>query len=166
MCRAPAVSTQHYGIGTSGNPYNGWVDCGVTPGVPKGCMTNHWLNPAPRIGFAFDPNGDGKWAIRGGYGIFFEHTNGNESNTESLEHESKSTSHTTSVVNISGYANLNSGLLGGAGTHSVDGLCRFQARPSGLTCSSGTWISSTILARDRRHAVLCGQRRRSPDPLV
>jgi Carboxypeptidase regulatory-like domain/TonB-dependent Receptor Plug Domain len=96
----------------TGNPYNGWVDCGVTPGVPKGCMSNHWFNPAPRVGFAFDPRGDGKWAIRGGYGIFFEHTNGNESNTDLLEPDNIKTQ-TTSVVNISGYANLNSGLLGG-----------------------------------------------------
>jgi carboxypeptidase family protein/TonB-dependent receptor-like protein len=95
-----------------GNPYNGWVDCGVTPGVPAGCMTNHWWNPAPRVGFAFDPFGDGKWAIRGGYGIFFEHTNGNESNTDLLEPDNIKTQ-TTSVVNISGYANLNSSLLGG-----------------------------------------------------
>jgi hypothetical protein len=97
-----------------GNPYNGWVDCGVTPGVPRGCMQNHWWNPAPRIGFAFDPKGNGKWAIRGGYGIFFEHTNGNEANTESLEQYNVNTQ-TTSVVNVSGYANLNSSLLG-AGT--------------------------------------------------
>ena len=97
-----------------GNPYNGWVDCGVTPGVPAGCMSNHWINPAPRVGFAFDPFGDGKWAIRGGYGIFFEHTNGNESNTDLLEPDNIKTQ-TTSVVNISGYANLNSSLLG-AGT--------------------------------------------------
>ncbi len=96
----------------TGNPYNGWVDCGVTPGVPTGCMTNHWWNPAPRVGFAFDPKGDGKWAIRGGYGIFFEHTNGNESNTDLLEPDNIH-SQTTSVVNISGYDNLNSGLLGG-----------------------------------------------------
>ncbi len=107
-----------------GNPYNGWVDCGVTPGVPAGCMENHWWNPAPRIGFAFDPNGDGKWAIRGGYGIFFEHTNGNESNTESLEYTSKSTP-ITSIPNplsgsrcgaVSGYNCLNSSLLGVSGS--------------------------------------------------
>ncbi|HZW96918.1 MAG TPA: carboxypeptidase regulatory-like domain-containing protein [Candidatus Eremiobacteraceae bacterium] len=98
-----------------GNPHNGWVDCGVTPGVPSGCLKNHWWNPAPRIGFAFDPKGDGKWAIRGGYGIFFEHTNGNEANTESLEQYNINTQ-TTSVVNVSGYNNLNSGLLGGGTT--------------------------------------------------
>ena len=106
-----------------GNPYNGWVDCGVTPGVPVGCLKNKWWNPAPRIGFAFDPKGDGKWAIRGGYGIFFEHTNGNESNTESLEYESKSTP-ITSIPNplnaascgaTSGYDCLNSSLLGVSG---------------------------------------------------
>jgi hypothetical protein len=106
-----------------GNPFNGWVDCGVTPGVPAGCLKNHWWNPAPRVGFAFDPKGDGKWAIRGGYGIFFEHTNGNESNTESLEYESKSTP-ITSIPNplngsscgaLSGYNCLNSSLLGVSG---------------------------------------------------
>jgi hypothetical protein len=107
-----------------GNPYNGWVDCGVTPGIPTGCLKNHWWNPAPRIGFAFDPKGDGKWAIRGGYGIFFEHTNGNESNTEALEPYSKSTPTTTTPGSISaatcngvtGYDCLNSSLLGAAGS--------------------------------------------------
>ncbi|HVI10883.1 MAG TPA: carboxypeptidase regulatory-like domain-containing protein [Candidatus Binatia bacterium] len=98
-----------------GNPYNGWVDCGVTPGVPAGCMTNRWWNPAPRIGFAFDPKGDGRWAIRGGYGIFFEHTNGNEANTESLEQYNINTQ-TTSVVNVAGYNNLTPALLGGGTT--------------------------------------------------
>jgi hypothetical protein len=89
----------------SGNPFNGFVQCGGPGGttlVPgpiltafpgatiagtslPGCQKGHLFNPSPRIGFAWDPHGDGKMAIRGGYGVFFEYGNGNEANAESLE---------------------------------------------------------------------------------
>jgi hypothetical protein len=109
----------------TGNPLNGMVQCGgkggaITPlpgypssvgaSSPVGCLKGHLFNPAPRIGFAWDPKGDGRMAIRGGYGVFFEHTNGNEGNTESLE-GSPPLVLTAKQFNITGYGSVGGGLL-------------------------------------------------------
>lgn len=95
------------------NPFNGFIQCGAPsnkyPGItagPTGCMQNKYMNPGPRLGFAYDPSGDGKWAIRGGYGIFFEHMNGNEANAESLQGGPSPLVQNGSVGAIAGYANV------------------------------------------------------------
>ncbi len=54
-------------------------------------------------------SGNGKLSVRGGYGIFFEHTNGNESNSEALE-GSAPVVQTPNKYNFIGYNNA-----GGAG---------------------------------------------------
>jgi hypothetical protein len=41
-------------------------------GVNKNFTSDHWLNLSPRLGFVFDPKGDGKTTIRAGGGILFD----------------------------------------------------------------------------------------------
>jgi Carboxypeptidase regulatory-like domain/TonB-dependent Receptor Plug Domain len=114
-------TSQLLNIGPGQSLYNGLVQCGASsstvPGVSggtTGCMKNKWVNPGPRIGFAYDPFGDGKWAIRGGYGIFFEHMNGNEANAEALQFSASPISVNGGVSNIVGYGNVG-GAAGPAG---------------------------------------------------
>jgi Carboxypeptidase regulatory-like domain/TonB-dependent Receptor Plug Domain len=118
-------------IAGPGNPFNGIVQCGgkggtsdipgptlasfpqATVGASQydGCLKGHLFNPAPRIGFAWDPKGDGKMAIRGGYGVFFEHTNGNEGNTESLEGPDPPFVLQASQFNATSYSSIGGGFL-------------------------------------------------------
>ena len=55
----------------SGDPFNGTIDTNM-PGVPHGLRANSGIKTGPRFGFAYDPIGNGKMAIRGGFGMFVD----------------------------------------------------------------------------------------------
>lgn len=90
---APRVSPSDGTLQTTGDPYNGIVIFGngfpeaakgripaasdaslsrLFVGLPRGGTRTDWGDWGPRLGFSFDPMGNGKAAIRGGFGIFYD----------------------------------------------------------------------------------------------
>ena len=51
------------------------------PGIERGVIKTAWNHLSPRVGFVWDPLGDGKTAIRAAGGIFYGSISGNEWNT-------------------------------------------------------------------------------------
>lgn len=64
-------------VPNSGNPATGLQTLGVN-GVSSNPYTQAAIAYGPRLGFAYDVMGDGKTAIRGGWGLFYNRLDGNQ----------------------------------------------------------------------------------------
>ncbi len=60
----------------TGDPANG-MKIGGKDGYPPGMYTTPWLHVGPRLGFAYDLFGNGRTALRGGFGMFKDRPQGN-----------------------------------------------------------------------------------------
>ena len=75
----PGVQSQRYSGAPLGILYPG------DPGVPAGGVDPRWMNFGPRLGFAWDVMGDGRTAVRGGYGVFFDQVNTIATNSQATQ---------------------------------------------------------------------------------
>jgi Carboxypeptidase regulatory-like domain len=88
---------------------NGLLECGVSP-IPKGCSKSYRGTFSPRFGFSWDPVGNGKTAIRGGYAMTWDSSN--PLHAGAGFNGNPPTATTLNAFNLSGYQNIMPGPLG------------------------------------------------------
>jgi Carboxypeptidase regulatory-like domain/TonB-dependent Receptor Plug Domain len=124
--------TQGSIIPGSGNPYNGMIQEG-TNGLPKGGLNFRWNNFGPRLGFAYDVFGDGRTALRGGFGIFYERYQQNVFNFGGISNPPLVY---TPIIYGGNIGNISPGLVNGAPLRPASGVLSSD-RPGNIPTTYG-----------------------------
>jgi hypothetical protein len=111
-------------VPNSGNPYNGLIS--PAQGLPTDLVQTSPKVFGPRLGFAYDPTGQGRWSIRGGYGIGYYRVQGND--TYGLVGNPPNGK--VGVVYQGPLANPAAGTVGAETPFSVGGLAQHYPSPS------------------------------------
>ena len=72
--RAYRIDAGNLRVLGTGDPLNGLVVAGQDPKNGNRVAPTEWGNFGPRLGFWWDPFSDGRTAVRGGYGMYFDRT--------------------------------------------------------------------------------------------